>query len=215
MKELILKDDDFDILDEFFWKETRFYLLYLLPNNILYKINKDYTSKIVNNVATKNLIENLNKYVNVGKLVDFPYGIISFDNRVIGSVSKFHKDYFPINLNNENVVEILLFQLKMTELIEYLYNNGIAYFDINYENFLTNSSKSKISLIDFEPLNVKCDNLTDNDLSRLLLNLSFHFHSMVRDSFENEGVVFFDSFQSVYNYLNTKLASCHKSFIKL
>lgn len=92
------------------------------------------------------------------KLTEFPTGIVTLDNYVIGQEIPYYEDYETIkSLFERNGLSQLptYYYLKMYMIIKELYDNGIIYSDTHGENFLI--KENDIKLIDFDENEVSID----------------------------------------------------------
>lgn len=87
------------------------------------------------------------------KLTDFPTGIVTIKNKVIGQEIPFYEKYKTIYdyiLNNQNIIPIEIY-LKVLKILRELLDNEIIYRDVHAKNFLISPDNSTIKLIDFDP----------------------------------------------------------------
>ena len=94
------------------------------------------------------------------KLTDFPTGIVTIENYVIGQEIPFYE-----NANNLSQIihlktqkEIIEYYINIINILEELNNNGIVYSDVHAKNFMINSCNNILKLIDFESKYLSIDN---------------------------------------------------------
>lgn len=95
------------------------------------------------------IVSELQKRQNKIKLTDFPTGIITIENNVIGQEIPYYKDYKTLSEQAKisNKKDLLIYYQQIIKILKELYNNDIIYGDIHAKNFLV---KDDIKLIDFE-----------------------------------------------------------------
>lgn len=134
-----------------FGKENGVYIYQDRDNkNIGYRIYDEFADYGFNGYLDHKLISELNRNKDNIKLTEFPYGIVTCEENIIGQIIP----YYP---NSETVfnyakrtkdVNIIKYYKKMIIIINELLKNGITYSDAHAKNFLV--VKDKIRLIDFE-----------------------------------------------------------------
>ena len=102
------------------------------------------------------------------QLTEFPYGVITLDNRVVGQIIPIYHDAISLRKYvKDNGMQEDLF-LECLLILKELCANGIYYLDMNADNFLI--TEKGIKLIDFEkhevdfdkPFSDKCNNVINN-----------------------------------------------------
>lgn len=87
------------------------------------------------------------------KLTEFPTGIITLENKIIGQEIPYYRNYntlFDVISNNENILPTELY-IKVLKSLKELLDNEIVYKDIHAKNFLLDQTNSILRIIDFEP----------------------------------------------------------------
>lgn len=110
-----------------------------------YRIYKSYKNPNFDNRKDASMIQRL--YMNGRDIqdIDFPYGIITKENRIIGQVIPYYEDGVDMACFPDDAGENLL---KAYSLMKELSDHYIYYLDIHEHNFLVTSSG--IKLIDFD-----------------------------------------------------------------
>jgi len=120
------------------------------PNKALriYKDNQLYKYVYHNDVKYISKLTELQKNI---KLTEFPTGIVTRENYVIGQEIPFYENYETLysQLNNiKDKEKLFYFYKKIIDILEELINNGILYKDLHAKNFMIKGES--IKLIDFE-----------------------------------------------------------------
>lgn len=93
------------------------------------------------------------------KLTEFPTGIVTLEDYIIGQEIPFYeqtKTLFEIS-KEKKVNDILQYYLDMIRILNELVQNGIIYTDCHAKNFVVNYVNNIVNLIDFEPHQVFID----------------------------------------------------------
>lgn len=96
------------------------------------------------------------KYI---KLTEFPTGIVTLEDYIIGQEIPFYeqtKTLFEIS-KEKNINEILQYYIDMIRILNELAQNNIIYTDCHTKNFVVNYINNIVRLIDFEPHQVFID----------------------------------------------------------
>ena len=136
-----------------------------------YRIYKDlffWTDNFIcyEGVFDARLVAKLQEKQSKIKLTDFPTGVVTINNSVIGQEIPFYSDYVDLHRfgniagRERNDLDILTnlksAYLSIVESIEEMVDNNISYTDIHRGNFLVNKKDfSKTKVIDFEDLYIK------------------------------------------------------------
>ena len=106
-------------------------------------------------------LQSRQKYV---KLTDFPTGVATIENYVIGQEIPYYKNSDTLakkclNLPSDNKREltILKYYLEILEILKELYKNDIIYADVRSRNFMIDKVHDMIKLIDFESSYISFD----------------------------------------------------------
>lgn len=149
------------------------------------KIYKDYNMYQYTNHNDHILISELQKKQDSIKLTEFPFGIITVENKIIGQEISYYENYRTLKKEIEdikNVKKLVLYYKQIINIIEELLTNNIYYADLNSGNFLVKDDL--IKLIDFESGYIRFDGnykyIIENliNLLNLLnrnLNIDFNF----------------------------------------
>lgn len=157
-----------------------------------YKYRRHYDDKLISFLQSKqHLIKN----------VDFPLGVVTIENEVIGQIIYLYKNSQTIFSYLNSIKGINIFEkeyydllLKVLNILKSLYENDIFYIDIHPNNFLIVDGSIKI--IDFE--NHSIDNSKDKEkyfIHNLCYIIKFinNYFNMECDIDKN------DSFEEVYH----------------
>lgn len=117
----------------------------------IYKNWADY--KYSSHESDIKLVSELIKRQPFIKLTDFPTGIVSLENYVIGQEIPLYEGYKDlINIAKlKEAKEIIKYYSDMIKILKELYNTDIIYTDCHTKNFLINEITNEVKLIDFEP----------------------------------------------------------------
>lgn len=123
-------------------------------------------------------LQKLQEYQPKIKLSEFPYGVISVQNKVIGQVMKFYHKYKTLleTFHNNKIMTIeeaynIYFQI--IEILTELQENGIIYNDPHTRNFMYNLDSKDVRAIDFEHGRLKFDGYTiDSMVNNLQITLN-------------------------------------------
>lgn len=121
----------------------------------IYKDWADYKYNYHNDV--KLIVPLLSKQKNI-KLTEFPTGIVTFKNYIIGQEIKFYDGYENLNLSLKklkDVREIINCYQKIVDILKELELENIIYNDIHPKNFMMKDGIVK--LIDFENDSIKLE----------------------------------------------------------
>ena len=120
------------------------------PNKAL-RIYKDWADYKFNCHSDYKIIAKLQELQKNVTLTDFPTGIVTLENSVIGQEIKLYEGYVTLSdylCNKNNIKNILSYCRQILIIIKELYNNGIIYKDIHLKNFMIKDHF--IKLIDFD-----------------------------------------------------------------
>ena len=158
------------------------------------------------------LIQQLLAYGKNVKLTEFPNGVITYKDRIIGQVIPYYDNSFQLKeiLKRSDYSQINPYTLllKAYAIIKELYDNGIIYYDIHGSNFLV--YQDGVKLIDFEYNEVYfrneisfCENLIHNMVNWFISMAN----SSIRYPFKPENILnsYFqiNDFNSLYHELKT------------
>lgn len=203
MNKINLTGYDIFNLQKYSYHKTKLYEIFKLPDGKMYKIITDYQKVYGNSTNYQDLIEYFEK-ANLQNL-DYPTGVLYYNGKEVGYESKFHENYKTFDIDNKSLLEFYKFQHKIIDLLEHLHNNGILYFDFNYENFLVSEDSEEIKLIDFEPVSIDINVTKDSDLSRFFLFLQLNLQFMYSVYYGIEDKIEVNSFDEVRHYLDERI----------
>lgn len=106
------------------------------------------------------LIEELKLREKNIKLTEFPTGIVTLEDYIIGQEIPFYeqtKNLYEIS-NEKGTKDILQYYLDIINILNELAKNDIIYTDCHAKNFVINYINNIVHLIDFEPHQVFIDN---------------------------------------------------------
>lgn len=107
------------------------------------------------------------------KLTDFPTGIVTIENFVIGQEIPFYKNSKNLSeiIHLKNHKEIIKYYINIINILEELYNNGIIYSDVHAKNFMIYSCNNLLKLIDFDSKYLSIDNEKKHIYKDMVVNL--------------------------------------------
>lgn len=118
-----------------------------------YRISKDYNSIVCNLTREPEFLSKLQDVQPKVLLSEFPMGVLTFQNRVIGQEIPYYGNYVTIHeyfVNNRIENPYPMFRTVLDILTE-LYDNGIIYTDVHNHNFMVSTDgKETVKPIDFE-----------------------------------------------------------------
>lgn len=106
------------------------------------------------------LLEELKSREKNIKLTEFPTGIVTLEDYIIGQEIPFYeqtKNLFEIS-KEKDTKDILEYYIDIIKILNELAQNGIIYTDCHAKNFVINYINNIVHLIDFEPDQVFIDN---------------------------------------------------------
>lgn len=123
--------------------------------NIALRIYKDFANYKYLHHNDELLVSELQNRQKDVKLTEFPTGIVSIENKVIGQEIPFYEDHETIkdivlDEQKKDMVNPITLQLEMLKILKELVQNGIIYYDIHAKNFMLNTTKNDMKLIDFD-----------------------------------------------------------------
>ncbi len=142
------------------------------------RIYENYRMYKYINYSDDALVESLQEKQPNVKLTEFPTGIITIENKVIGQLIPFYDNYFEFdNVINKNsdLKSIFDYGIKVIKIFKELQENDILYTDIHTGNILVNINTNDVKLVDFEQLHVAVN--PDDNLKNIF---SKHLVHMIR-----------------------------------
>ncbi len=111
-----------------------------------YRIYKSYLNKNCDYFQDSFFLEKLKEKGNNINSIDFPYGVITYRDHIIGQVIPYYEGDELITYQNKE--ELFSFLEEAYSLIKELYDENIYYRDIHAHNFI--HTKNGLKLIDFD-----------------------------------------------------------------
>lgn len=121
--------------------------------NVGYRIYSDYADYLYTYYDDYMVVSKLQEKQKDIKLLEFPTGIITVGDKVIGQEMPFYEGYKELGYalyHNQTKEVITFYYLKVIEILKELLQNGIYYLDVHSGNFLINTINDDIKVIDFE-----------------------------------------------------------------
>lgn len=149
------------------------YQTYYDPNKAL-RIYKDFADYKYVLYRDDMLVSELQKRQDKIKLTDFPTGVVTIENFVIGQEIPFYENYETLAklVMNKKLNDVPFdVYLDIIKILKELCNNGIFYSDVHAKNFMINLDEEKTKLIDFETRFLSFDEDKRNLYRTQLLNL--------------------------------------------
>ena len=144
------------------WNLTNGIYLYqsYFDPKIALRIYRDFASyKYVHHDDAKLIKELLERGKNV-LLTDFPKGVITIEDYVVGQAIPFYEDYdtlAKVVINKKDELTMMKYYLEIMKILKELYNNSIIYADVRSRNFMINRVNNLVKLIDFESQYISFD----------------------------------------------------------
>lgn len=144
------------------WNLTNGIYLYqsYFDPKIALRIYRDFAGyKYVHHDDAKLIKELLERGKNV-LLTDFPMGVITIEDYVVGQAIPFYEDYdtlAKVVINKKDELSIMKYYLEIMKILKELYNNSIIYADVRSRNFMINRVNNLVKLIDFESQYISFD----------------------------------------------------------
>lgn len=122
---------------------------------VAYRIYDNLDDPFIEYDTDAEMISKLQKKQESIKLTDFPTGVVTLGGKVIGQEVPFYEGKTLLeHFQNDDVENPEKIYDVVRAIIDELYDNGIAYFDIHPENFMIDK-KGNIHLIDFDAQYIK------------------------------------------------------------
>lgn len=143
------------------------------PKKVL-RIYKDYPHyKYISHCDQRIISELQSRQKNI-KLTDFPTGVVTIENIVIGQEIPYYEGFETIRniyQNNKYIKIPTYYYLEILKILKELFKEGIIYKDIHSNNFLYKTFEECIKLIDFEPFEVRFDEGMNCNYNSMIDNL--------------------------------------------
>ena len=184
--------------------------------NLAYKIYKPYKNEWFNKIKDAKLIQNL--YTNGTNIydIDFPLGVITYDDRIIGQVINYYNKSIELYNYKKTDLDIYYLLMKSINLIKELCDNNIFYLDIHEHNFLITNGKVKLIDFDSDLVGFKSSSNYLNDYYKYII-LS-NFKSMVKRLLINKNEKIYidltDNLEMLYERIQNLYDNCGKTRIK-
>ncbi|MBR6689935.1 MAG: hypothetical protein IKL65_01220 [Bacilli bacterium] len=156
------------------------------------RIYKDYGSYQYTHYDDYKLISKLQKKQKDIKLSEFPTGVVTIENKVIGQEMPFYENSDPIGAyfnSGKMQKRPTHFYLEVLKILKELYKEGIVYTDVHTKNFLINNITEVVNIIDFEEPFVHVDNASPHQYLIMIENLKLYLldklNAMVGVKFDN------------------------------
>lgn len=137
------------------------------------KIYEDYADYLYTYYDDTHFVSILKERQPTIKLTQFPNGIVTIKNKVVGQQIPYYEDYTQIDkffLETPSILVSYYFN-KIIDIIQELNDHNIFYTDIHPGNFLINPSNNDIQLIDFSSTFVSFDQSKKYKYKNVLSNL--------------------------------------------
>lgn len=185
--------------DNLFADDTHMYIFRSKYDpNIALRIYDDYGSYKYTYHGDDKLVSELQARQKNIKLTDFPTGIVSIENKVIGQEIPLYNDsitLFSYLKENKNIKLPTHYYLEMLKILKELYINGILYLDSHGKNFLINPETEAIKLIDFDLRYISFDKKINSVNDSMIVNLRNSITHLNRIC----GIIFDDNFEKLSN----------------
>lgn len=148
-----------------------------LDSSKAFRVYKDQNIYEYTNHNDHIIISELQKRQKNIKLSEFPTGIITIENKVVGQEIPFYENsetiykYFKEHNMKKRPTE---FYLEVLKILKELYSEGIVYTDIHTKNFLINNINEIVNIIDFEDSFIYLDGRTEFAYPTMINNLKFY-----------------------------------------
>lgn len=155
------------------WNLTNGIYLYqsYFDPKIALRIYRDFANyKYVHHDDARLIKELLERKNNI-KFTDFPLGVITIEDYVIGQAIPYYEGYetlAKVSMDKINKSTIIKYYLEILKILKELYHNSIVYADVRARNFMINRVKNLVKLIDFESQYISFD---DRLYSEMIKNL--------------------------------------------
>lgn len=165
-------EDDFEIYED----GVNIFLSKFDPTKA-FRLYKDHNIYEYTNHSDHIIVSELQKRQKNIKLSEFPTGIVTIKDKVMGQEIPFYENsetiykYFKEHNMKKRPTE---FYLEVLKILKELCNEGIVYTDIHTRNFLINNITEVANIIDFEDSFIYLDGRTEFAYSTMINNLKFY-----------------------------------------
>jgi len=126
-----------------------------------FKIYNDFANYRFFSHYDQDFINELQKKQKNIKLTEFPTGVVTIQNKVVGQEIAFYDNHEELT-NCIGKVDIINIYLKIIEILKELKENDIFYTDINSSNFMIDLENMIVRLIDFDKYSVAIEDTKNN-----------------------------------------------------
>lgn len=151
------------------WNLTNGVYLYqsYFDPKIALRIYRDFANyKYIYHNDAKLIKELLERKKNI-KLTDFPFGVITIEDYVVGQAIPYYEEYdtlAKVSMGKINELTMMKYYLEILKILKELYSNGIVYADVRARNFMINRVNNLVKLIDFESQYISFDDRLYKDM---------------------------------------------------
>ena len=115
------------------------------------------------------------------KLTQFPTGVVTLENVIIGQeipLYENHQDIIDCFKDKVLIKKPTHYYTEILKILRELYNNGIVYSDVHGRNFLVSNIDNTIKLIDFEKYRISFDDDNKYYYPTMINNLKSMFYDL-------------------------------------
>ena len=172
-----------------------------------YRIYKEFADYGFNGYNDDTLIQELQERKDGINLTEFPTGVVTYENKIIGQEIPYYEDYMSIHefIQNFKDIDLPTLYRMILDILKELYDHGILYYDVHTKNFLIKNDESgiKVNLIDFE-YDLMSFEVTPQNLKRMLKNYASLVNGIHNYCKKIQDKVYEDpsNFEEAYNRLD-------------
>lgn len=162
------------------YSDDEYHGIYLYKSNYdenkALRIYKDFMHYKYVGYTDERIVSELQKRQKFVHLTEFPTGIVTIENSVIGQEIPYYEQYETIRYmfeNNKYKNHPTNYYIQILKILKELFKVGITYQDIHSNNFLFRILDEDIKLIDFEPYQVRFDEGKNCHYNFMIDNLKF------------------------------------------
>ena len=176
-------------------------------SNYAYRLYRDYEKYKYRRHYDDLLISNLQEKQKLIKNVDFPIGVVTIENEVIGQIIYLYKQSQTIFNYLKSIKSVNIFEKKyytllyeVLKILQSLKENDIYYIDIHPNNFLR-LNNGTIKIIDFENHSIDYSNNKENYFRH---NLFYIINDINKYFGLSSNINYSDSIEDIYNKVREK-----------
>lgn len=193
-----------------FGKENGVYIYQDRDNeNIAYRIYDEFADYGFNGYSDDKLIYELNKRKDNVKLTDFPSGIVTCDDNIIGQIIPYYPNSETIfnYAKRTNNINIVRYYRKIISIIDELYKNCIIYVDAHAKNFVIVNNDIKLIDFDYSLINFDNSKFSYDNMISTLCNMINILNSLIGMEYnvDNKSVRDLQDMGEVVKYLEKRL----------